>query len=616
MDNFYSWEEWASWQEFLAWLSVEENFFQWADWMESSEDAWIDFENWLVEANWPDLPPWEVVWSDIDSVAPGVVDEPFPEVVSNEVFTLYDSELDSPAFLLEQMSGNTSGIVIDEESLRYIGADRATSYFSEVDLGNNATLASSGILLTSGSGAPALENTEGGYTIILGEPGDAELDQLAQDAFEFAGMTYDASILEFSFTVTDPGVQSISFDLLFGSEEFPEFIDSTFVDIASVIVNGQNYAFLDGDPNKPLSIVGATVDDGRFIDNTQGILPIEYNGMTPRLTVTVPLDDDTTTYDVRLAVADTGDEILDSGLFISNFQTLGTDFGGTYVNVQAGDEGEVLEAPSPNTATLFFGGAGNDTMTGSLASDVYDLTKGGQNTVQGSLDQLDQDTIVGFSTEDALKFLGTLFGLEHLTVTMGSAILDIDVDGDGEVDSTVTLDGDFSQATFQVEQQGDDSLITFEMADPAPEQDQLLIVDAQSPSQLVIDQAGVTRLLGNTSDKQVQVSEGAAAVNLSAGSDVDLTAFDLADLSLVRNGTTLEVFGGTGAKLAQLAASTSEALTGSLLFQNGLTLELTADAAQQALSIGGEMLAYDGDAVDGSVFLSGVQSPEEMAAIA
>lgn len=610
MDNFYSWEEWSSWQEFLAWLSVEENFFQWADWMDSSDDAWMDFEYWLIEADWPDLPAWEVVWSDIDAVSPGF--STAPAVESNAVFTLYDSEANTPAFLLEQMTGDITGIAIDEESLRYIGADVAASYFSEVDFGANARLGSSGILLTSGSGAPPLENTELDYSVPHFAPGDSELDALAQEAFSFAGATYDAAILEFSFTVTDPGVQSISFDLLFGSEEFPEFVDSDFVDIAAVIVNGQNYAYLDGDPDKPLSIVGATVDDGRFIDNTQGILPIEYNGMTPRLTVTVPLDGNTTTYDVRLAVADTGDDVLDSGLFISNFQTLGTGFGGTYVNVQAGDEGEELSAPSPNTATLFFGGAGNDTMTGSLAPDVYDLTKGGQNIVQGSLAQLDQDTLVGFSPDDVLKFLGTLFGIDDLTVTQGSAILDVDVSGDGEADSTVTLEGDFSNGEFAVVQEGDDTLITFEAALPAPDQDQLLIVDAQTPALLSIDEPGVTRVLGDTAGKQVQVGAESGAVNLAAGSEVDLTAFDLADLSLVRNGTTLEVFQASGAKVAQLAASTSADLTGTLLFQDGVTLSLTADLDQQALVVGDSLFAVNGDSLAGSTFLSGVAQDDAL----
>lgn len=158
-----------------------------------------------------------------------------------------------------------------------------TSTFSSVDFGHNASLSSSGILLTSGAGAPALSNTSGGYSVTLGTPGDPALDQLAQDAFPGAGATEDASILAFSFSVNDPSVESISFDLLFGSEEFPVYVDSDFVDIAAVTVNGQNYAYLDGDPNKPLSIVGATVSDGRFIDNTQNMLPIEYNGLTAPL---------------------------------------------------------------------------------------------------------------------------------------------------------------------------------------------------------------------------------------------------------------------------------------------------------------------------------------------
>ncbi|MCG5526653.1 choice-of-anchor L domain-containing protein, partial [Ectothiorhodospira haloalkaliphila] len=189
-----------------------------------------------------------------------------------------------------------------------------------------------------------LSNTEDSYTFDHGNPGDPRFDEVAQAAFGGAGQTNDAAILEFSFTVDDPGVQSISFDLIFGSEEFPEFIDSSFVDIAAVLVNDVNYGLFDGDAERPLSVIGANIDDGNLLDNGTGypnttwpygsVYDIEYNGISPRLTINIPLDG-SEVYDVRIGVADTGDHILDSGLFVSNFSTSTFDYGGLQVQVEA-----------------------------------------------------------------------------------------------------------------------------------------------------------------------------------------------------------------------------------------------------------------------------------------
>ncbi len=71
-------------------------------------------------------------------------------------------------------------------------------------------------------------------------------------------------------------------------------------------------------------------------------------------------------------------------------------------------------------------------------------------TVSGTVEEHNGDTIFGFSAEDTLIFKGVDFARESLKVTFGSAVLDIDVDLDGIVDSTVTLSGDFDKAEFVV----------------------------------------------------------------------------------------------------------------------------------------------------------------------
>jgi len=58
---------------------------------------------------------------------------------------------------------------------------------------------------------------------------------------------FDTTELDLTFTV-DPGVSSIFFNVAFGSEEFPEFVGSQFVDAFGLYLNGTNIAFVGGQP--------------------------------------------------------------------------------------------------------------------------------------------------------------------------------------------------------------------------------------------------------------------------------------------------------------------------------------------------------------------------------
>nr|WP_298059756.1 choice-of-anchor L domain-containing protein [uncultured Halomonas sp.] len=399
-----------------------------------------------------------------------------PSTPANGAFTLYNSSTMSADDLINAMISDINGISLVSGSANYIGADNATSTFESFDFGGPVRMNNSGVLLTSGDGAPPLSNTESSYTVGHGTPGDSQFNAIAQAAFGGAGTTQDAAILEFSFTVDDPSVQSISFDLIFGSEEFPQFIDSSFVDIAAVLVNDINYGLFDGNEERPLSVIGANIEDGNLLDNGTGypntsyphdtVYDIEYNGISPRLTINIPLDG-SDVYDVRIGVADTGDTSLDSGLFVSNFQTSTSGAGGLLVNVTASPEGGLLTPAGPNTATLFEGGSGDDIMLGSTAADIYNLSAGGSNIVTGSAEQLNGDTVQGFDTNDKIQLQGSQITQDNLTVTMGSAILDIDTNGDGQADTTITLEGDFENAKFSVEQEGGDSLISYVEIEPS-----------------------------------------------------------------------------------------------------------------------------------------------------
>ncbi len=315
---------------------------------------------------------------------------------TNEFFA-YDGS-DAAAFFGPPLLGGNGGIAIT--SMTFSGANGAASAYSGVDLGSGAGVdfrLGEGILLTSGDGTPPLTNTQSGYSTNLGQPGDADLNTLS------GSNTNDAVFIEFEFIVPT-GTSAVSLDFMFGSDEFPEYINA-FPDIAGVFVDGVNYAFFNGDPNQLLNINTSSV--GNFYQNgpsgnpgqagIAGNLDIEYDGLSAPLRLTALLGagtdngDGTETHTMKIAVADTGDSSLDSALFISNLQ-VGSGSGGIGVITDTVNDfmvGDVLVQDDVNGTDIVFniehavfdgedntmvafddyiiGGSGNDVLVGDEA---------------------------------------------------------------------------------------------------------------------------------------------------------------------------------------------------------------------------------------------------------
>ena len=98
----------------------------------------------------------------------------------------------------------------------------------------------------------------------------------------------------------------------------------------------------------------------------------------------------------------------------------------------------------------------------------------------GTPDDLDGDSVENFGQADTVTYISSFFQRSDLTVTQGSAILDVDVDGDGASDSTLRLEGDFSMGDFMVVQNGENVDVTFEtflpdLADGRAQEDSAII---------------------------------------------------------------------------------------------------------------------------------------------
>jgi len=172
-------------------------------------------------------------------------------------FTVFDSA--SPlSTLTDRLVGANSGIVVDAASISLTrsGPETVALYDGSLTpLGIGA-----GLLLTSGRVPGTTQSStsfgQGNWPTSGYQNGDPLIDAVVNQVFHTR--SYDATMLSFEFTVTDPSATSISFDLVFGSEEYPEWVD-LFVDCAVVLVNGANYALFDHSPRAPLSVISSNL---------------------------------------------------------------------------------------------------------------------------------------------------------------------------------------------------------------------------------------------------------------------------------------------------------------------------------------------------------------------
>lgn len=343
------------------------------------------------------------------------------------------------------------------ENVSYTGSDSAAFLVSDFEIPGTAVDYQGGILLSSG-GFPGPSNTESGFTVFHGTPGDNDLNFVSQQAFPGAGQTQDASILEFRLFVDDPS--QLSFDLVFGSDEYPEFANSSFVDVAAVFVNGENVALFPGS-DSPLSITNENVLSN-LVDNRNGVFATEWDGFTA-LALTANLDAGWN--DIKIGVADTGDSSLDTAIYLTDFEL---------TSRAPGDDGS-----AGRVLLINVGGPLDNSLIASNAPQehtFYEPSSPSEPNVPGSLSgtaiSFNNDVVTNFNSDDEIR-INQLQQIEQLTqaadllqqlinIVRGSAIVEIDEDLDGFVDSVLTLEGDFENSRFKAEIVEDDVVLTLE----------------------------------------------------------------------------------------------------------------------------------------------------------
>ena len=390
------------------------------------------------------------------SLAPPAPPPPPPPPPPGSPFTVIDPTQASSeaAAITTAIIGNSAGIVADPSSLVLTAGSSSAMFYD----GSLAPLGiGPGILITSGT-TPGTSNTVGYFGQDNGMVGSPALDAIVATVYPSTPglpgpVSYDATSITFNFTVTDPTVTGISMNVVFGSEEYPEWVDQ-YVDIGVVMVNGVNVALFNNDPLSPLSVIGSNLANNYFIDNTGNLttsgvggvaipgvpstLPIEYDGVSHVLRVSGPVHQGLNT--LQIAIADTGDHIYDSGLFVSNITGTNVPDPGVTIDVpctsgddtltgtaasetfNAGDGNDVIHAGDGNDQLL--GGAGNDQLYGEGGNDYLDGGSG-QNIVSGGAGDDTIHHVLGLGLDQIDGGTGTNTLSLDLTAATSGQIVDL-----------------------------------------------------------------------------------------------------------------------------------------------------------------------------------------------
>ena len=198
---------------------------------------------------------------------------------------------------------------------------------------------SSGVLLTTGNISVAQGPSSSGSSSSTTGVNHASVDPDLQPLVASGQTLSNASVLEFNFYSPRNEYTNIaSFNYVFGSEEYPEFVCSDYNDVFGFFLYGpdpygspntnvtKNMAIIPGSGNLPVSI--NTLNNGTaagsatpciltysqfYRSNSGGA--IEYDGFTTNLVADAQLCA-CSEYRMKISIANVGDNAYDSGVFL------------------------------------------------------------------------------------------------------------------------------------------------------------------------------------------------------------------------------------------------------------------------------------------------------------
>lgn len=211
---------------------------------------------------------------------------------------------------------NTGQVTVS--NVAFTGADGSCAYF---EAANTDLDLLAGIMLSSGHCTEAPGTPDYFANGFYNTDGDSLLSALSGVS------TFDAASLEFDLVSLE---DTLCFIYRFGSEEYPEYVGSSFNDVFGFFVSGPGYADNTNIALVPNSSTPVAINNINIDSNSQYYVQYDsvgedavYDGFTTTLPAKFVVQPGET-YHVKLAISDSGDGIFDSGVFIA-INSLGGD---------------------------------------------------------------------------------------------------------------------------------------------------------------------------------------------------------------------------------------------------------------------------------------------------
>jgi len=316
------------------------------------------------------------------------------------------------------------------------GANAAGTFsFSGPNLGG----LTGGILLTTGTATDAAN--PGTYLCSVNNGNDftdPNLTAIVPTA------DLDVCLLEFDFV---PTCDSLKMEFVFGSEEYPQGVGLAYNDAFAIFLTGpkpsggsytsQNIATLPNGTPVSINNVNAGANANYFHNNyTSPNNNVAYNGYTIPITSVTPILP-CSTYHVKFAIADAGNALYDSGVFISN-------------NTLSCQSPAVLTANTTATSGCSNTGSATVTVTGYTGTPTYHWLPNGQSTP--SINNLPSGTYTcNVNIQQACgiitQTISAYVGISGSSVVLTSSQKNLTCNGASNASATVTAIGGTSPYT-------------------------------------------------------------------------------------------------------------------------------------------------------------------------
>lgn len=261
--------------------------------------------------------------------AAGVTAETLDPVLTNNTVTITTTILQgvgggelaitpttNASSLVAALTGGATSIEVKRVKLQAHRRGQAMSsgLFTSANLfGSGQSL--SGVILSSGNVADygTSPNTDTRKTTAFGERANDEQEFLLDPitASEEEQYThYDVTQLDVYFEFL-PGYDKVTFKVMFGTEEYPEFVESPFIDGFGIYLDGENIAFSGGQPvnvrhSAMIPVPGTELDGVIMLGETN-----------PVMVFVASVDPELPEHRLTFIIADTSDAYLDSTVYVA-----------------------------------------------------------------------------------------------------------------------------------------------------------------------------------------------------------------------------------------------------------------------------------------------------------